>query len=70
MKRLQFKYEGGLAERLLPALAGSANMKTALEEETISPRQIASLACDIAQAFNDEAIAREWLVEIKDGDVP
>jgi hypothetical protein len=52
-----------LAQSLLPALLSSDMIRQVVsdsDEAQFHPRKIASLACDVAQAFFDEAERREW----------
>lgn len=50
------------AVSIVNAIAASMPLATLLreDEKQPTPRQIASFACDVAQALLDEMIAREW----------
>jgi hypothetical protein len=52
----------GDAWRLVTAMAASAQLTELLSdgERKVTPRQLASLACDIANAMKDELLRREW----------
>jgi hypothetical protein len=53
-----------LAEMLLPAVLTSDALKQHMSDDEIklSPRKVAVLACDIAQAMYNEFESREWLL--------
>lgn len=58
-------WEFTYAERLLLQMTATIQMAKALNDDSplIRPRALASLACDIANAFGEEARNREWIIE-------
>lgn len=56
--------QAGNAWQLAQSLAASMPLAAihSEDEHRITPRQIASFACDVAQAMVDELERREWLI--------
>ncbi len=69
MSKCFVTFPGMVAERIVCSIAASAPIEAMLRDtERLSPRQIASFACDIAQAFVTEIEHREWLHKIGQGE--
>jgi hypothetical protein len=62
MSKIFVTYHGIVAERIVCSIAASAPVEAMLRDtERLSPREIASFACDVAQAFISEIESREWI---------
>lgn len=57
-------YQSYLAEKIVLAVVPAVNVVAAMsDEQSPTPRRIATLACDIAQAMVNELTERGWLWE-------
>ncbi len=64
------KKQADLAIQLMPSVMNSLMMRSAHNQETPlqipSPKQMASMACDIVQQMCDQFEERDWIIKVPD----